>query len=62
MAHGARVVVVGGGDLLVGVGAAGEGHSHRARALLSVPWKLACCWGNVNEVQGGSSGRIVGLG
>ena len=48
VADGARVVVVGGGDLLVGVGAAGEGHGQGARALLSVPWKLACSWENVN--------------
>ena len=48
MADGARVVVVGGGDLLVGVGAAREGHRHRARALLSVPRELAYAWENVN--------------
>ena len=42
MADGAGVVVVGGGDLLVGVGPAGEGHGQGARALLSVPGKLAC--------------------
>ena len=48
VADGARVVVVGGGDLLVGVGATREGHRHRARALLSVPRELACARENVN--------------
>ena len=42
MADGARVVVVGGGDLLVGIGAAREGHRQGRGALLSVPRKLAC--------------------
>ena len=41
VADGARVVVVGRGDLLVGVGAARERHRQRARALLPVPRKLA---------------------
>ena len=41
MADGARVVVVGGGDLLVGVGAARECHRQRRGALLPVPRELA---------------------
>ena len=40
MADGAGVVIVGGGDLLVRVGPAGESHGQGARSLLSVPLKL----------------------